>query len=136
MHSRVCSKFLSIVSLCGAITFSLTGCGGSDGPVKYKLSGTISLADGKPVPAGEISLEPDSSAGNKGPGSMSQIKDGKYSFPRDNGIVGGKYNVTITPFDGVAFGESLQGKPLLKVPYSEKVDFPLEDGTRDFKISK
>ncbi len=125
---RVCLLLLGMLSVLNV------GCGGNDGPVKYTLSGTITLADGKPCPAGEISLEPDAAGGNKGPGSMAQIKDGKYNFPRDNGIVGGKYNVTITPFDGVAFGESLQGKPLLKVPYAEKVDFPAKDGTKDFKV--
>ncbi len=65
---------------------------------------------------------------------MAQIKDGKYSLPRAQGIVGGNYSVVISPFDGVAFGESLQGKPLRKVPYSEKVSLPKEDSVKDFKI--
>lgn len=136
MNARDRVKFVWTMSALTLLSICCVGCGGTDGPVKYTLSGTVTMPDGKPAPAGEISLEPDSAGGNKGPGSMAQIKDGKFSFPRDNGIVGGKYNVTITPFDGVAFGESLQGKALLKVPYSEKVDFPAKDGTWDFKVGK
>lgn len=93
------------------------------------------MPDGKPVPAGELNFEPDSQAGNKGPASMTSIQNGKYSLPASQGILGGSYNVTILPFDGVAFGESLQGKPLTKAPYVEKVDFPKKNSTHDFKIS-
>jgi hypothetical protein len=92
------------------------------------------MPDGKPVPAGEVNLEPDGIAGNTGPGTTVQIRDGKFSILKDQGIVGGKYIVTISPFDGVAFGESLQGKPLTKVQHVEKVDFPAKNSTYDFKI--
>lgn len=109
------------------------GCG-ENGPVRYTIRGTIQMPDGKPVPAGEISFEPDASAGNHGPGSMVQIKDGKYSVSRDQGVVGGKYIVIISPFDGVTFGESLQGKPLLSTPFSLSVDLPKQDTNQDFKI--
>jgi hypothetical protein len=112
----------------------LAGCG-HDGPVKYKISGEIQLPDGKPVPAGEISFEPDAATGNAGPGSMAQIKDGKYSLPRDQGVVGGDYSVIISPFDGVPFGESLQGKPLRPLPYTEKVKLPNQDSVKNFKIN-
>ena len=117
------------------LAVSVLGCGGQDGPVRFRLDGSITMSDGKPAPAGEISFEPDSTAGNSGPGSMGQIKKGKYSLPKDQGVVGGKYIVTITPFDGVAFGESLQGKPLVKAPYVEKVDLPTKNGTQDFKVT-
>ena len=112
------------------------GCTRQEGLVRFSLSGTILMPDGNPVPAGEIGLEPDSASGNTGPGSMNQIKDGKYSLPKDQGIIGGKYVVIISPFDGVPIGDSPQGKPLRKLPYSEKVDFPAKDSTRDFRIPK
>lgn len=121
---------LSIGFIVGTL---LLGCS-QNGPVKYTVKGEILMPDGKPVPAGEISFEPDAAAGNTGPGSMAQIKDGKYSLPRDRGVVGGGYSVVISPFDGVPFGESLQGKPLRKVPYNEKVTLPKEDTVKDFKI--
>ena len=116
------------------LTVSLLGCGGPEGPVRYSLEGSVTMSDGKPAPAGEISFEPDSAAGNSGPGSMGQIANGKYSLPKDQGVIGGKYIVTITPFDGVPFGESLQGKPLVKAPYVEKADLPAKNGTQDFKV--
>jgi hypothetical protein len=110
------------------------GCTKPDGLARYTLSGTITLPNGQPAPAGEIGFEPDSESGNKGPGSMSQIKDGKYSLTQDQGLVGGKYLVIISPFDGIPIGDSLQGKPLRRLPYSEKVEFPAKDSTHDFKI--
>ncbi len=131
VHLSNRAMLLSILSM----TVSFLGCGGQDGPVRYKLDGSITMLDDKPAPAGEISFEPDSAAGNSGPGSMGQIKQGKYSLPKDQGVVGGKYIVTITPFDGVAFGESLQGKPLVKAPYVEKVELPAKNGTQDFKVT-
>jgi hypothetical protein len=66
---------------------------------------------------------------------MTTIQNGKYSLLSDQGILGGNYNVTILPFDGVAFGESIQGKPMIKQPFVEKVDFPKKNSTHDFKIS-
>lgn len=121
--------------VCTALsTLCLVGCG-QDGPVRYSLSGTVSMPDGKPVPAGEVSLEPDGTAGNQGPATMVQIRDGKFTSPSDQGVVGGKYIVTISPFDGVAFGESLQGKPLTKTQHVEKVEFPSKNSTYDFKIN-
>lgn len=124
----------ALLALC-AVGFCLLGCSGQDGPPRYKLSGSITMADGKPVPAGEINFEPDHMAGNSGPGSMVQIKGGKYSLSADQGVVGGKYTVTISPFDGVAFGESLQGKPLTKAQHVEKVDLPAKNSTHDFKVT-
>jgi len=112
----------------------LAGCGGADDGL-YDLSGTVTL-DGKPVPTGEVILEPDSKEGNAGPSSMAQIKDGNFSLTAEQGIVGGKYNVTILAFDGVAFGEATEGKELLKKPYTEKVEFPKEDSTHDFVIER
>ncbi len=130
-------SFVQKMSLLGCLALScmfLSGCG-QDGPVRYSLSGTVTMPDGKPVPAGEVSLEPDGTVGNQGPATMVQIRDGKFSAPQDQGIVGGKYIVTISPFDGVAFGESLQGKPLTKTQHVEKVDFPNKNSTYDFKIN-
>jgi hypothetical protein len=127
-------KFLSWIAF-SVLLVALGGCSEQqDGPPRYGLSGTAKLADGKPIPLGELSLEPDSSAGNKGPGSNVQIRDGKYTVTADQGVVGGKYIATIIAYDGVPFGESIQGKPLLKTPYVEKIDLPGEDSTKDFQI--
>jgi hypothetical protein len=117
------------LSLCG-------GCTQQTGLGRYALSGAVVMPDGTPAHAGEISFEPDGASGNKGPGSMTQIKGGKYSLPKDQGIVGGKYVVTILPFDRIPLAESAQGKPLRKAPYSERLDLPAKDSTHDFKMAK
>lgn len=122
-----------LIGMACALCLSL-GCGQSDDG-RYDLSGQVTI-DGKPVPMGEVILEPDSTAGNQGPSSMAQISDGYYELPGEQGIVGGNYNVTILAFDGVPFGESLSGKALLREPYVEKVDFPKEDSTHDFAITR
>lgn len=101
---------------------------------KFTLNGTVTMSDGKPVPAGEINFEPDGQAGNKGPASMTQINGGKYSLSNHGGVVGGKYIVTIMPYDGKAAGESTQGMPLVKTPHVEKVDLPNENTTKDFVV--
>lgn len=110
----------------------LVGCAQQDDG-RYSLSGNVTI-DGKPVPVGEISFEPDGKSGNKGPASFTPIKDGKYMVDGDSGVIGGKYSVTIIGFDGVAVGEASDGKELLKKPYLEKIDLPKEDSTRDFDI--
>jgi hypothetical protein len=109
-------------------------CNRQSGPRRYSVNGAVTMPDGAPVPAGEISFEPSLEGGNSGPGSTTQIKDGKYMVPQEQGVVGGQYVVSITPFDGVAVPESPQGKPLRRMPYSEKVNLPAEDSTRDFKV--
>lgn len=121
--------------LAAGVALCLLGCSDKrDGPPRFALSGDANLADGKPIPVGEVMLEPDSAAGNKGPASTAQIRDGKYSLPVDQGVVGGKYIATILAYDGVPFGESTQGKPLIKSPHVEKLDLPAEDSTRDFQV--
>lgn len=111
------------------------GCGGGDeGPQRYTLSGKATYANGKPIPIGEITFSPDGSAGNTGPGTAARIKDGEYATEKDKGIIGGKHIVTIVGFDGVPFGESLDGKPLFAVPYETQIDFPKQDGTHNFAV--
>lgn len=107
-----------------------TGCGG-DG--RYTVSGKVTYA-GKLVPVGEIAFEPDASRGNRGPGSLARIKAGQYSTEPGMGVVGGAYEVRITPFDGVPAGESTDGKPLLRAPYVTKIDLPRGTASQDFDI--
>lgn len=110
------------------------GCA-EDDDGRYSLNGNVTI-DGKPVPVGEISFEPDGKSGNKGPASFTGIKDGKYSVDEESGVIGGKYTVMILGFDGVAFGEASDGKQLLRTPYVEQIDLPKENSERDFEIKK
>ena len=81
-------------------------------------------------------FEPDADAGNKGAGSFTQIRNGSYSLPREQGVAGGKYVVYITPFDGKANVENAMGMPLVRAPHMEKLDLPTEDFVKDFQLAK
>jgi len=110
----------------------LVGCGKSS----YKLSGTVTF-DGKPVPEGEIVFMPDPEAGNRGPGVLAEIKNGRYELPLEKGHIGGAYVARITGFDGApqqAKGlVDPRGTPLF-VDHTEKLTLPEESGTRDFAV--
>lgn len=110
------------------------GCADSNGPSQYTLSGSV-LYQGKPVPAGEITLSPDGDRGNTGPGSIAAIKDGKYQTLPGKGIVGGAYVVQIIGFDGVPVDEMSSAGTALFPPYETRVEFPRESTTHDFTIS-
>ncbi len=107
----------------------LAGCGG--GPVNYQVSGTVTY-DGKPVPVGEVVFEPDTSKGNNGPGSVADIKDGKYTTTSGKGVVGGAYIIRVTGFDGVMTNPEASYGAVLFPQYEERVDLP--EGTTEKNI--
>lgn len=110
----------------------LSGCGGASGPTRYELSGHV-LHQGNPVPIGEIILRPDAAAGNDGPGSVTEIRDGAYRTEPGRGVVGGPYLVEIMGFDGVPVGESTEGAVLFE-PVTRKVELPRQASTHDFEV--
>ncbi|MEW4565249.1 hypothetical protein AB1K70_22180 [Bremerella sp. JC770] len=110
------------------------GCAKSDGLERYHLSGSITY-EGRPVPAGEIQFTPNSREGNPGPGTFLKIENGHYETAPGKGVLGGPYGVRIVGYDGQANSESDLGVSLFK-PFSEKVDLPKEDSTKDFEISR
>jgi hypothetical protein len=111
---------------------ALLGCG----KPSYKLSGTVTY-DGKPVPAGEIVFMPDPDSGNRGPGVLAEIKDGRYELPLDKGHIGGAYVARLTGFDGAPQqAKELvdpRGTPLF-VDHTEKLTLPEQSATRDFAV--
>ena len=118
---------------------SLIGCGGSgDGPTRYAVSGTVTY-DGKPVPKGFVTFEPDAAANNSGPGGGAPIENGSYSTGVEAGVVGGPYKVRIVGYDGVPAkmeGETLpDGQPLF-APFETTFDFPKETSEKDFEVPK
>jgi len=125
MTARSCSAFAWLLLV-------LAGCG--SGVSRYDLQGSVTY-QGKPVPAGEVTFSPDTSKGNSGPGAFARIKDGKYQTEDDMGIVGGPHVVRILGLDGKAVGESTYGLPLFP-EYTTHVDFPKEDSTHDFTVTK
>ncbi|WP_339733212.1 hypothetical protein [uncultured Gimesia sp.] len=111
---------------------STAGCGGSGSDLKkYHYSGTVTF-DGKPVPVGYISFEPDS---EPGPGSMAKISEGYYQTLPEKGLLGGPYKIFISGFDGkVDAGELGDGTPIF-VDYTLKQSLPEENTTLNFDIT-
>jgi hypothetical protein len=114
------------------------GCGGSDGPPRYDVHGSVTY-DGQPVPKGFITILPDSAKGNEGPGGGAAIENGTYRTEPGKGVIGGPHTVRIVGYDGVPTsmeGEQLpDGQPLF-APYETTIDFPRQDFQQDFKIPK
>lgn len=108
----------------------LVGCGGER---TYNISGMVTF-QGKPVPAGQIVFEPDSSAGNKGAAAFAKIKDGHYDTSSEGrGTVGGPHLVRIHGRDGIPRGELLNGLPLFR-DYQTKVELPKKSGEQNFEV--
>ncbi|NBW95669.1 MAG: hypothetical protein EBR28_02800 [Planctomycetia bacterium] len=105
-----------------------------EGPQRFAVSGQITF-DGKPVPAGRITLEPDTAAGNSGPAGYGNIIAGRFTtYPR-MGAVAGPHVVRISGFDGVPAGEMVEGKPLF-AEYMTKVELPAKAATVDFEVPR
>lgn len=132
------SQFSWVLSACCVVSFAFAvGCGkSSDGPQRYAVSGAVTH-QGKPVPKGFITLEPDADRGNSGPGGGTEIVNGQYNTKVEGGVVGGSYKVRIVGTDGVPTtisGEELtEGKPLFQ-PYETTVDFPKQTSVQDFAV--
>jgi len=121
------------VLLLAAAMVSAVGCGGDAGPTRYDLSGSVTF-DGKPIPAGNIIFEPDSSKDNSGPQGVAEIRDGKYdTSTTGKAPVGGPHIVRISGFDRFSEDETNPAQPLFG-EYEMKADLPLESGTMDFEV--
>lgn len=121
------------VALVVAAMLVSAGCSSrQDGPPRFAVSGQVTF-DGKPVPAGRITLEPDTAAGNSGPAGYGNIVAGRFTtYPR-MGAVGGPHVVRISGFDGVPAGEMVEGKPLF-ADYTTKVELPSKATMIDFEV--
>lgn len=117
-------------------TTHASGCSrASEGPKRYPINGTVTYA-GKAVPIGRIAFEPDTAAGNDGPGAYGEIKDGRYQTGLRFGTVGGPHIVRIdgfTAFDANAPDGGV--KPLFQA-YATKIDLPREKSTQNFDVPK
>ena len=97
------------------------------------------MYDGKPVPKGTVTFEPDTTKGNSGPGSGAAIENGRYDTGTENGPVAGPHTVRIVGYDGIPAsmeGETMpEGKPLFP-PYESTLDVPKESSEKNFDIPK
>lgn len=139
MRSSVCirrsiAKWSSGVIVALGTVGLLSGCGGGDsGPERYELSGTVQF-QGKPVPAGQIVFEPDSSKGSSGPQGVAEIRDGQYDTRNGGrGTIGGPHVVRITGYDRISLDEMHPAKALFS-EYKTTVDLSTQDGTYDFTV--
>tara|TARA_R110002095_G_scaffold181742_1_gene159013 strand:- start:677 stop:1120 length:444 start_codon:yes stop_codon:yes gene_type:complete len=108
------------------------GCGGSQSDLKkYHYSGTVTF-EGKPVPVGYISFEPDSVPG---PGSMAKISEGFYQTLPNKGLLGGPYKISISAFDGQVAAGDLGDGTLIFEDYELKQTIPRENQTLNFEIT-
>ncbi len=98
------SQFVGVFSCSLVLALGLSGCNGSgDGLPRQAVSGTVTFG-GQPLATGAIQFVP---AGGMGAGGGivggAMILNGKYSIPRDGGLIPGKYKVSIN--SGNATGE-------------------------------
>jgi hypothetical protein len=82
MHKTPLSVLLALMTV--------VGCGGPNN--RAEVSGSVRL-NGQPMTSGSISFVP--TEGTTGPSSGGEIKDGRYSVPRDKGVAIGKNRVSI-----------------------------------------
>jgi hypothetical protein len=86
------ARFVRIAST--ALLLSVViGCGSSDSLPRQAVSGTVAV-EGKPLDSGLVTFLPDD-AGVATQGGAA-IVAGKFSIPREGGLVPGKYKVSIT----------------------------------------
>ena len=72
-----------------AVLLLLAGCGDSLG--RYAISGSVNV-DGAPLAKGNISFQPTESQPTS---SGAVVAGGKFSIPRESGLVAGKYRVVV-----------------------------------------
>jgi hypothetical protein len=121
------------------IVLGIAGCGGGAMP-RYDLSGTVTY-NGQPVPVGYMTFAPDEAAGNSGPATQADIRDGLYATRPGQGTIGGPHAVTIYGFDGKAIVEPDNpiGRPMGTPLFSglpAKADLPRESAIYDFPLHR
>ena len=118
---------LCLYAMCLLASASVLGCGRASGPVRCRVSGTVTCA-GRPVPHGEILFSPDGSRGNTGPQGIAAIVNGRYDTAgtRAPGTAGGPTVVRVTALESPRGG--------LIAEHEFTVELPKEDSDRDIDI--
>lgn len=106
-----CTSCILVVGLLGV------GCGGGSGPQKYRVTGTVQYK-GTPLAGGSIDFIPEE--GDRTGTVSTEVKAGKFEFPKANGVPAGKYKVSITAgFSGPPpnpSGEDKGGPRIVELP--------------------
>lgn len=119
--------FSLAAALALALSVGVTGCGGSDGPQRFKLSGTVTYK-GAPLARGDIALSPDNEKQNSGPGSFCTIENGQFTTAPGAGVVGGPYVLIINGYDA-----DPDAKPLF-TDHRVELDLPRSDSVQNIDI--
>jgi hypothetical protein len=135
MNSRSV-RFLVILRISGFLiaihSLLLTGCSDGGRP-RYHLSGQVTWR-GEAIPAGSITLTPDSSQDNRGPAISVPIQDGRFDTKQQGeGHVGGPHVVKIIGLDGNVSEDFSEGMPLFP-PFETKRDLPQQASSQDIEI--
>jgi hypothetical protein len=102
-------RSIAVVTTTAILLAALTGCGRNKGLTE--ISGTVTYKNA-PVPAGTITIEPDSSRGNRGPQCAAGIGNGVFKSRSNYGSVSGPVVIRVDGFTGKPEGESIIGRPL------------------------
>lgn len=108
MVNRSNRRSISAVMALGVLLIT-AGCGRNKGLTD--LSGTVTFKS-SPVPAGVITIEPDSSRDNRGPQCAAGIANGQFKSRSNYGSVSGPVVIRVEGYTGKPEGESMLGRPL------------------------
>jgi hypothetical protein len=102
-----CRLFWGALAL--GLVIGLAGCG-AGGPKRYGVTGMV-MFQGKPLNQGSITFLPDDPQLGASGGAL--IKDGQYSIPAKQGLLPGRYKVSIGSADPkkVADPDEMPGAP-------------------------
>jgi hypothetical protein len=104
----------------------LTGCAGNNGPNRYRVSGSATLA-GAPLVKGWVYFDPDLSKQNHGPQGFAPVVNGRYdtAAAEGRGTAGGPMVVRVE-------GEITVNGERMLVQYRTTDDLPRETAVRDY----
>jgi hypothetical protein len=130
MNSR---RYLMCVLPALALCLAAIGCSGArDDLPREAIEGTVTM-DGQSLPGGVIQFYPTGEAAKAGVvASNAEIKDGKFSIPREDGLVPGTYKVAISHQEvkeveakgkkNLAAGRKQLGPELIPAKYNKNSD--------------
>ena len=112
--------------------FFLGGCSQQDG--RHMVTGMVTF-DGAAVAVGEVVIEPDAAAGNRGPQARASISEGRFRTAPRKGAIAGDVIVEIWGADGAGTNESPSGQVLFS-KYRVKMHLPAKSSTLDIVVPR
>jgi hypothetical protein len=119
---------LSFGILSLALGLATTGCSSSkDDLPREPVAGTVTM-DGKPLPEAAIQFTP--TGETKATGAVAKVEDGKFSIPREEGLVPGTYMVSISHAEQEEIKSKKAVGPLSKSTKMGKEQIPARFNTQ------